>query len=177
MGAKHSSCGRFSSAERLPEEEYDNQSVCSRAISVISFLKPTRFWTEKHRKMHQNQQQYHQLKTVKEVVTLEECFLASPGKADYCFCTNRGDYYVLKQLSNKICPSLSGDCADFVTESKDSVSLEKLFKMEEVLDSGEKDFSSVSRTQSGKEKKRVSFKLPEDSDIIIFYSPELDSQD
>lgn len=177
MGAKNSCFRPFSSAERLPEEEYDNQSVGSRAIWVIDFLKPSRLWTEKDRKMQQKeQQQYQQLKVVKEVVTLEEWFLASPGKGNYCFWTKGGDYYVLKQLSNLICPSLSGDCADFVTESRDRVSLGKLLTKEEVLDIGEMDFSSVSKTESGKKKKRVTFKLPEDSDIIIFYSPEVDCQ-
>lgn len=189
------SCLRgFSSAERSPNEEkyYANhRSVSSTATSVVEFLKPKCLRKEKKKDMEMQQkekQEDHQqlTSTVKEVLTLEEWFMASPGTGDYCFWTKGGEYCVFKHyLSKKIHPSLAaGDSADFTSKprAKDStsntVSLETLLKMEEI-DTEEKGvISAISRSQSGKEKKRVSFKLPQESDIIIFQcSPEVDAED
>lgn len=149
------------------------------------FLKPKCLWTEKKKKnmeMKQKEEQeedYQQLTTVREAVTLEEWFLASPETPDYCFCTNGGEFYPLKHSSNKIYPSLAADFTSKPRDTTSTISLERLFKMEE-MDHNDQEMgviSPISTTQSGKQKKRVCFKLPQESDIIIFYSPVVDCDD
>ncbi|KAF3453383.1 hypothetical protein FNV43_RR03823 [Rhamnella rubrinervis] len=126
---------------------------------------------------------YQQLTTVKDVVTLEEWFLASPGAGDYCSRSRGREFYALKHLSNKIYPSFARDySADFTSKPSDTtstISLERLLEMEEIDHSDQEMgvISTLSTCQSGKQKKRVSFKLPQGSDIIIFHSPAFDCKD
>ncbi|KAK8496572.1 hypothetical protein V6N13_013339 [Hibiscus sabdariffa] len=83
---------------------------------------------------------------------LEDWLLASPGNRlelkDYL---NGGELYVIKHFSSKVHPSSSKEIrVDSETDVSDS---------------------SFSTCMSGKSKKKVSFRLPEETDIRIFYSP------
>jgi len=64
---------------------------------------------------------------------------------------------------------------DYTTLSSEcySLSSEKLLKNEKVDVKEMMLFKSSSRSQSGKVKKTVNFKLPEVSDVIILYPPEI----
>ncbi|KAF9611159.1 hypothetical protein IFM89_027304 [Coptis chinensis] len=58
--------------------------------------------------------------------------------------------------------------------ARDYYSIEQLAKVDE--GKTEDSFvSSISRSQSGKSKKRVSFRMPEEADIFIIYSPKEDA--
>lgn len=182
MGAKVSCFGGFSTWPK--EENYGNHQslTSSAAISVANFLKPKCLWTEKkkNKEMQQKEkQEYNQQLTTTKEVTLEEWFLASPGTGDYRFCTKGGEFYAPKHFSNKIYPSLSADFTSKPRDTTSTISLERLLKMEEICPSDQEMgvISSISWSQSGKQKKRVTFKLPQESDIIIFHSPAIDCED
>jgi hypothetical protein len=134
-------------------------------------MKPKCLWTKNKKKKRQaqakeQQQQQEQMKMVKEL-TLEECLSASPGYAHEC--KNGGhEYHVLKQFLDRIYPAFSGGDEDY---SFPRDSMERLLKVEEI-DRREMGVSSLSRSQSGKVKKSVRFRLPEEADIIRFSSPE-----
>ena len=107
------------------------------------------------------------MKRVKELITLEECLKASLGydyEQDY---KNIGEYHVLKQFSNRVYPALDGDNSNTM-----DYSMERQIKVEDI-GRREMGVSSMRRSQSDeKVKKRVSFRLPQEADIIIFYSPK-----
>lgn len=110
----------------------------------------------------QQQQQQLQLENYKKFSTLEECFLASPMPNSY---NSNGDqalhHHVLKQ--NKVYPS------DYASNNpRGSFSKQRLLKAGEVGSSEVEVYSSLSRSQSGKRKKKVSFRLPEEADIIVY---------
>lgn len=147
--------------------------------SIFEFMKPTCLRTEKNKwKSPQNEHQYHQLKVVIKKRTLEELIFSDlHGNNDDRVCaSNGGEYNIFRQSLKRICPPLREDCVDFTPKARESVSIEKLLKVdEEVIHSGETDVSSMSRSQSGKVRKRVSFKFPSEADIIIFYSSDVES--
>ncbi|KAG2678154.1 hypothetical protein I3760_12G130600 [Carya illinoinensis] len=132
-------------------------------------------WT-KNKKKKQTQakeQKQHIMKLVKER-TLEDCLGAlSPDYAYEEDCKNGGKYQVLPQYFNRVYPALAGEDRDCY-KSRGSLCRERLLKVEEIGRRSEVGISSstlISRSRSGKAKKRVNFKLPEEADIIIFYSP------
>ncbi|GLT72846.1 hypothetical protein SLA2020_447450 [Shorea laevis] len=119
-------------------------------------MKPKCLWTKnKKKRQAQAKEKQQQLKMVKEL-TLEECLSASPG-------------YAYEQFFDRIYPAFSGEDHEDYSFSRDS--MERLLKVEEI-DRREMGVSSLSRSQSGKVKKSVRFRLPEEADIIRFYSPE-----
>lgn len=115
----------------------------------------------------QEKEKQQQLKMVKDL-TLEECLSASPpGYAYEQNFTNGGghEYLVLKQLFDSVYPAISGEDEDY---SFSRISTERLLKVEEI-DRREMGVSSLSRIQSVKVKKSVSFRLPEEADIIRYH--------
>jgi len=120
--------------------------------------------------------------------SLGEWLTSSPGsKPD---SMKGGELYVLRShySSRRVHPSTSSsssssnrphtpDNAALVSKARDSFSLNRSVKNE--VDNNipeanlDKMSSSLSRNQSGnKSKKRVSFRLPEEADIVIFYPSE-----
>ncbi|KAF6159190.1 hypothetical protein GIB67_032807 [Kingdonia uniflora] len=88
-------------------------------------------------------------------VTLEEWLLSSPGMKHYRI--NGGELHVFKQSSRVFPP-----------KQANSLFKESLLKVDEV------DLvvsPSLSRSRSGRLKKSVIFRLPEEADIILIYSP------
>ncbi|KAE8125470.1 hypothetical protein FH972_020275 [Carpinus fangiana] len=137
--------------------------------SIIEFMKPKCIWTKSKKKKRQAQEkgEQQQLKMVKDL-TLEECLSASPpGCAYEQSFTNGGghEYLVLKQLFDRVYPAISGEDEDYSFYRN---STERLLKVEEI-DRREMCVSSLSRSQSVKVKKSVSFRLPEEADIIRFW--------
>lgn len=97
-------------------------------------------------------------------LTLEDWLLASPGPARMKpDCLNGGELYVFKHFSTKVHLSSSRAPQAVLFTPTDSFFVD--------LSSGDASCSSFSRSQSGKLKKKVSFRLPEEADIVVFYSP------
>lgn len=142
----------------------------------MTFFRNCLLWT-KNKKKTQTQakeQKQHIMKLVKER-TLEDCLSASsPDYANEEDCKNGGKlYHVLPQYFNRVYPALAGEDREYCSNSRGSLCRERLLKVEEIGRRSKVSVSSstLGRNRSGKIKKRVSFKLPEEADIIIFYSP------
>ncbi|KAH0969977.1 hypothetical protein GBA52_022133 [Prunus armeniaca] len=106
------------------------------------------------------------------LTTLEECLLASPGhhgmKNPDNYNITGGELYVFRPHSRRVHPASSSSSklpADHVptaeapldSKAKDSICMERSVKNDQIND---------------KLKKKVSFRLPEEADIIIFYPSE-----
>ncbi|KAF5730518.1 Hydroxyproline-rich glycoprotein family protein [Tripterygium wilfordii] len=159
------SCFGQSSPQRLPKESSDEQNV-SITTSVIEFIKQSlkREKTKKKQLQQFNPEDKQQLK----VVSLQDWILDSPRLNEDC--PNFGEQ-VLKQFSVKVYPCLVQEKANFSYNPRESFSQERLLKDFEV-DTEELEECSLSKRLSKKAKKRVSFRLPEESDIFIFYPDE-----
>ncbi|KAB2615579.1 hypothetical protein D8674_022167 [Pyrus ussuriensis x Pyrus communis] len=161
MGVNYYYCfAQFPSPERLPLSTVKEEHG-SLISSVIEFLKPKCFCGRNKNlweKLEQsNNEQTKKKKQQMTVVKKEELIF-------------EGEYY--GSGGNWVYPSLGGEDSDDVTSnSRDSFSLLKLLTDE----SGKSDAHDpcLCRSESsGKVKKRVSFKLPEEADIFIFCSPD-----
>ncbi|MBA0568923.1 hypothetical protein Goshw_026507 [Gossypium schwendimanii] len=147
MGAKAS---KPSNSERDQAKSF---SSTQRSSSIIESMKPECL---KKRKKKKKKKQ-----TKVRTLTLEDWLLASPGpkglNPDYL---NGGELHVFKHLSRRVHhhhrsgPFTTGD---------NNLCLEQ--------GSGEDvSGSSFRRSHNGKLKKKVSFKLREEGDIVLFYS-------
>lgn len=131
--------------------------------SIIELLKPECLKVKEFqskRQVHQEQKKG----TKVSKLTLQDWLLTSPNlKAEHL---KDGELGVVKHGSKRVHPS----------RGRESFSKDRLLVLDHVAD--KEDYSTVSsvsllsRTQSGKLQKRVSFKLPEEADIILFYSPQ-----
>lgn len=131
-------------------------------------------WASMKKKKRQNQHHHDQKKKNKflkdatnssknDFVTLEECILASPGSN--------------KQSSNKVYPSLGGLLLSYNNGSTNNVEIISSYQknnscstsevVEVIKDQREDNCSSICRSQSGKFKKKVSFRYPEVADVFI----------
>ncbi|CAI9756849.1 unnamed protein product [Fraxinus pennsylvanica] len=135
----------------------------SLTASMLECMKPrcllatSKIKKQSHRQENQQKHQQQLRKNNCEVLTLEEWILSSPG------------FNVPKQCpSNRVHPSFEGDHEDLVPESRDNISLEISMKIDEG-EKGKLENSSVGRNQSGKMKKKVSFRSPEVAEIFILY--------
>ena len=133
------------------------------------------------------QYHFHKLKIEKKKKkTLEDLLFASPGKEEYnnniCADTNAstGESNLLtSHFFKRICPPFAEDRKGFSLKARERVAMERLLKVEEVIHSGEREVinsSSMSRSQTEKViRKRVSFKIPSEDDMIIFYTSDVES--
>lgn len=92
-------------------------------------------------------------------LTLEERLLASPSRGHHADGLNGGELYVFKHFSRRVHPSSSS--------SREAIPSTPAGAAVDLSSS-----SSFIRSPSGKPKKKVSFRLPEEAEIVIFYSPE-----
>ena len=176
MGGTFLCLRQFSSTRRMPKQDSDDRSV-SLTTSIMEFLKPSCLWREMNmmwKKLVQHpkkqKKKKHKVKMVKEL-TLEEWFsTSSPCRNDDDSVRNN----MRAEHNTWVYPS-SDD--DEKSNSRHSFSQQKL--LIEVVDCGRRSDASClsSRKSNGKEKKRVSFKLPEEADIFIFYSPKADYEE
>ncbi|XVF27989.1 hypothetical protein REPUB_Repub14bG0157100 [Reevesia pubescens] len=168
MGAKVS---KYFSSKREAKALMSSNvgSNSSQRSSIIEAIKPECL---KKRKMKKNQMKIRQLQSPEKRITkvrkltLEDWLLASPGPAglNRPDCLNEGgELYVFKHFSRRVYPSSSREREDVPSTPGDSFSMD--------LSSGDVSRSSFKRSQSGKLKKKVSFRLPEEADIVIFHSP------
>ncbi|KAH8486026.1 hypothetical protein H0E87_027472 [Populus deltoides] len=161
MGCKVS---KLSTSEQKPEvvRSYGRES------RFVELLKPECLKVKKIQNKRHVLREEKKGTTVSKL-TLQDWLLTSPSlKAEQL---RGGELCVLKHGSSKrVHPSIS-------TKARVSFSTGRLLGLDQVDDkehyvSASSVVSSISRTQSGKSQKRVSFKLPEEADIIIFYSPQ-----
>lgn len=103
-------------------------------------------------------------------LTLEDWLLSSP---DSNTSRTEAELNVFRQFCHKkVHPSSTKPQLASVSKARESFSsLKKLSKAEHASQGSDMGVSSMRRKQSHKLKK-VSFRLPEESDIIIIYSPE-----
>ena len=109
-------------------------------------------------------------KSPKVELTLEEWLMSSPDRPDYC---SESELYVFRPCSKRVHPSLPRARGRTALSSKaiDSFCLERRVRVEEKAEV-KSEVSSIPGTKSGKLKKKVRFRLPEEANIIIFCSPE-----
>lgn len=107
--------------------------------------------------------------TKREYLSLEELLLASPGPSSEQGFGNGGKFNVSRHggFKRKVHPTRICNSSSICERSGGAVG-------ESVADQDE--FSggsfSICRSESGKLKKKVSFRLPEVSEVIVIYSPE-----
>ncbi|KAJ4725179.1 Phospholipase C [Melia azedarach] len=169
MGGGFSYFRQSSSPQKLPKDDPDVENA-GLATSIMKFMKPKCLWIDEEKDQMQMQLQLYlhekhqqQINMTKER-TLEEWLLASP-RLNKNYRNGGGEYYVLQCLSSPkvhVHSSLYGDKADYISNN----SRERLIKVDQV------EQEEPSRGKRGKIKKRVSFRLPEETDIFIFYSPK-----
>ncbi|EEF32791.1 uncharacterized protein LOC125370476 [Ricinus communis] len=159
MGAKVS---KNLDSRQNPEIIYSMDEKPKEGSSIIELLKPGCF---KAKKTKTNRKR-----------TLEDWLLASPSMKPDCITV--GELHVSKQFSKRVHPSSSIEAHKVVlSKAGESFSLERLVILDREADLDCINFSSmdvssaIKRSKSNETKKRVSFKLPEEADIIIFYSP------
>lgn len=173
----------YSSRKRLPKEDSCHEKVCLGAW-VVENMMPTCLRRKKRKQKQKKERQQQQQKMGKEL-TLEDWLLRSPIIEKNGDCN--GEHYGFKHDSGSDYPSVTGEYSlsleqllrseDYTPVSEDyGVSLEKLLKDQKV-DVKEMEFNSLTRNQSSQVKKRVSFRLPKGSDIIIFHPSEGDVEE
>lgn len=160
MGINHS---KNINSEPNPEVHFMDNSP-SQGSCIVELLKPE--WL-RVKKMTKNRKKKKQ--------TLEEWLLASPSLNPDCI--NGGELFVSKHFFKRIHPSSSSmeECEAISSKArKRSFSLERLVMLDREADRSfsSMDISSIRKDPRSKSKKMVSFKLPDESDIIIFYSPK-----
>ncbi|KAJ4828666.1 hypothetical protein Tsubulata_019542 [Turnera subulata] len=107
-------------------------------------------------------------KAMSKLSTLEDWILDSPSYQKQEYCKRRNDLYAIKNSSSKrVHPSST-------TGTGELFSLEQLVMLDHLA---EKQYHTTSSTSSSisrsqKQQKRVRFKLPEEADILLFYSPK-----
>lgn len=185
-------CGlRGSSHKQLPAVGCSKGPQPHNERSFIDRIEPDCLKVEKREQLHQVEMKVGKVAMVERVtleewllaspamverVTLEEWLLASPAMRRDGIGINAGEIQVSKQANNRICPWITSpspyvEIRSHFSRARNSFTLERSKKAEETAQEGMIS-PRLSRDQSGKLKKRVSFRLPEEADIIFFYSPE-----
>ncbi|KAK4838459.1 hypothetical protein QYF36_013914 [Acer negundo] len=178
----------------------NNNNDRKSSSTIMEMIKPECLKTKKVKKKKKKKKRVHDEidpdeKKITKVrkLTLEEWLLASPAPAgmksadhQQCFGNSStgggggGELYVFKQFSKKVHPSSSSssDTTKEVVATTSSISKkpprDEVDQSFSIDDGASANFSSsmCRSNQSGRLKKRVSFKLPDEADIIVFHSPE-----
>ncbi|KAL3508438.1 hypothetical protein ACH5RR_027839 [Cinchona calisaya] len=160
--------------------EQDSEGV-GLAASIINFMKQGCFCTNttkkrEKRQLHQEEKK-HPLSNNSgaQVVTLEEWILASPYNLSV---GNEGDnqFQFSKQLASKrVHPSYDRTLQEgcLLSKSRENFNMERSSSVKfDRVERRDAQDSSLCKSQSGKLKKKVSFKIPEVADVFILHSPE-----
>lgn len=179
MGSNFSFCcsEAYFRSQRLPKEDSGFVKASS-VVWIAKNIKQTYFLRKKGMQKKKNKEEQHQKKG--KELTLEEWLLKSPiiEKGGNC----NGDHCGFKHVSGIDYPSVTREGNYFSDFGGYSLSLEQhldggdytdlsvenLLKDEKV-DVKEMGFNSLTRSQSSKVRKRVSFRLQEVSETIILY--------
>ncbi|CAI9755035.1 unnamed protein product [Fraxinus pennsylvanica] len=139
--------------------------------SLMKFMKPIRLWDAmkiRKKQFHGQENQQQLVKNTCKVVTLEDWILSSPSFSN---SSNGGDLHVSKQSSNRIHPSFDGEYEDFVPNSRTSFPVVTPMEIEK-SEKGQSENTSLRRNETGKLKKKVSFRNPEVADVFLLESPQ-----
>lgn len=166
-------CSLLRAKNHSNDPQFDSKTSC------IELLKPDCLKTQKRKQLHQQENKFTKVaKVTTRVKTLEDWMLASPAvrRDGNGSNINASAIQDPKQCNYRVCSWMSSTPTPYVEISgdfslaRDSLSLERRKKVEETS----LERMETSKSQSGKViKKRVSFRLPEEADIIIYYSPEI----
>ncbi|KAF8009090.1 hypothetical protein BT93_J0164 [Corymbia citriodora subsp. variegata] len=191
MGIGQCCFGQPSSPETLYKaSDYDKEEKDGGlATSVINLMKDKCLSSRKRssRNFHPLKKQNEQEKEIitddynanGQYPTLEQWLLSSPVLQK---SSANSETYLFKHFSNRVHPT-SLDLMESSSGQRSSFSEDKLLKElnGELADrSGDVRVApcpSLSQSQSEKTKKRVSFRLPEKDEIIIYSSPEVEGHD
>lgn len=189
MGNGQCCFGQPSSPERLrkPSDYNKEEKHGGLATSVINSMRDKCLLSRKR-----SSRNFHPLKKQNEqeiftddpnangqYTTLEEWLLSSPVSEK---SSANSETYLLKHFSNRVHPALL-DHIESSSNRRSSLSEDKLLmELNGELADGSGNVraiprSSSGRSQSKKTKKRVSFRLPEKDEIIIYSSPEVEEHD
>ncbi|KAI5672923.1 hypothetical protein M9H77_13287 [Catharanthus roseus] len=111
-----------------------------------------------------DQRQPHDDDHLLKMMTLEDCLLASPS-----LNSPPRNHQIFKQLPRKICPSFppeEEESQDFSTPRL-SFSSSKRHDIDVNLSS-----KSIRKSGSGKSGKKVRFRMPDEADIYLYYTPK-----
>ncbi|KAG4382153.1 hypothetical protein GLYMA_14G018150v4 [Glycine max] len=178
MGSNFSFCcsEAYFRSQRLPKEDSGFVKASS-VVWIAKNIKQTYFLRKKGMQKKKNKEEQHQKKG--KELTLEEWLLKSPIMEKHGNCN--GDHCDLKHGSNCDYPSVARESVYFSEWGEYSLSLDQLSNgddysdlKDEKFDIKEMGFNPLTRSQSSKVKKRVSFRLPEVSETIILYPLEMD---
>ncbi|KAI6704609.1 hypothetical protein NL676_007571 [Syzygium grande] len=140
---------------------------------IIELLKPECLKVKKGRKKQRSLHPQGKKLTEAKTLTLEKCLLASPSFDQVLSAnTDVGEVCVLKP--SKVHLSRLGlvDDATLSSKARDCLSFERLANTHaEVEDKCPSEVGNVRRGENGRSRKRVRFRLPQESDIILFCSP------
>ncbi|XP_023519070.1 uncharacterized protein LOC111782536 [Cucurbita pepo subsp. pepo] len=153
MGAHLCSFRRFGvSRPFTPASPGDGYAMCRRR-------RPQRRWREEREGRREMETSIEKKEMKKEYMSLEELLLASPGAPSERAFGNGGH----GGFKRKVHPTRMSQCSSFCERSG------------VVSESVAEDHENICRPQTGKLRKKVSFRLPEVSDVILIYSPEGDA--
>ncbi|XVF70750.1 hypothetical protein PTKIN_Ptkin11bG0187800 [Pterospermum kingtungense] len=170
-----------SSTQRLADQQetkHGNRSACS-GMSFMVMLGC--LWTKETeqkqlRQVEEKQQKQQQVEKAKDL-TLEDWLIDSPGFLQKNNGISVGEYHVFRHSSKRVFPSFVREMANSSCNNpRESFSKEKLKKPEDDHVQSEEMEVCLSRSQSGKSKKKVSFRLPEEADIFIFHSSPVEEE-
>ncbi|XAR56741.1 hypothetical protein NMG60_11037326 [Bertholletia excelsa] len=138
------------SPERVAEQSSDR----GRTATLVEFMKPICLCRASNRKVQDEKQYHYHLSANKNVKTLEDWMLASP--CVYGTTGNAEDAGASRQnSSSRVHPSVVADnehLNSFKTREREV----------------ENASSVIGRSQRGRMKKKVSFRLPEVAEVIVF---------
>ncbi|KAF5742127.1 hypothetical protein HS088_TW09G00169 [Tripterygium wilfordii] len=175
MGAMLSKFFFFSSKESKNDQRKSTAHQ-AKAFSIIELVKPECLKTKKkiikkEKNLQNNNPQERSKAIGKRKLTLEDMLLASPGsKFKPNHINGSGELYVFKHFSKRVHPSSSSSSS----AAASSKAIAKVKIGDEILAYKEDMVTTTSTctsmdVQSGKLKKKVSFKLPEEADIFTYY--------
>lgn len=175
MGANLSSTFRpsMSSKGRQPKAVSSNNyhsNITGAGSSIIELMKPERLNTKKTMKK--------KIAKVRDQFTLEELLMASPSRSNSYKRVYPSSSRVAQTASSSFSMEKSvhldhkGGRTALSCKARDmSFSLEKRVRGDHEEERRPKVSSIISRSESGNSEKKVRFRLPEEADIVIFYSP------
>jgi len=140
--------------------------------SIIELLRPECVKVKKKKKQRLLHSRGKRLPEA-ESLTLEEHLLASPS-LDQVFLANTdvGEVCVLKPSKGHPSCLAPIDNAALSSKARDSLSMERPVNMHmEVEGKCPSEVSDMRRNENGRSRKRVRFRLPQESDIILICSP------
>ncbi|KAM6553721.1 hypothetical protein CsatB_014483 [Cannabis sativa] len=173
----------FSSSEAWSEENHVPQENGGSIELATDYVKPTDSRTVngmKKQKIQQNEIQYHQNVKMVKRETLEDLILASPTRKEKCVRTDAATIqrsFVIR-FFKRICPPFTDDYG-VTNVSRFNVhngSMESVVNVKVVDHIGRTNDAPLSRCKSRNINKKVSFRVPSEDDIIIFYDSNEESE-